>query len=127
MFELFDRRLDAHGYAGDRATRHALLDDDVRLNSRASTSGSSARRNAHSSLQANLPMNSFRAYRIHRIEGHITPRFDEVTLDDLTAGDVVVRVSYSDINYKDALAATARRRSCASTRSRAASTSRVKS
>lgn len=33
MFELFDRRLDAHGYAGDRARRHALLDDDVRLNS----------------------------------------------------------------------------------------------
>ena len=51
-------------------------------------------------------MNPFRAYRIHRIDGRITPRFDEVTLDDLTAGDVVVRVSYSDINYKDALAAT---------------------
>ena len=33
MFELFDRRLDAHGFAGDRATRHALLDDAVRLNS----------------------------------------------------------------------------------------------
>jgi glyoxylase-like metal-dependent hydrolase (beta-lactamase superfamily II) len=33
MFELFDRRLEAHGYAGDRAMRHALLDDDVRLNS----------------------------------------------------------------------------------------------
>jgi acrylyl-CoA reductase (NADPH) len=51
-------------------------------------------------------MNPFRAYRIHRTDGRITPRFDEVTLDDLTAGDVVVRVSYSDINYKDALAAT---------------------
>jgi NADPH2:quinone reductase len=51
-------------------------------------------------------MNSFRAYRIHRIDGRITPRFDQVTLDDLTPGDVVVRVSYSDINYKDALAAT---------------------
>lgn len=51
-------------------------------------------------------MSSFRAYRIHRIDGRITPRFDQVTLDDLTPGDVVVRVSYSDINYKDALAAT---------------------
>ncbi len=51
-------------------------------------------------------MTSFRAYRIHRIDGRITPRFDEVTLDDLTPGEVVVRVSYSDINYKDALAAT---------------------
>ena len=51
-------------------------------------------------------MTSFRAYRIHRIDGRITPRFDELTLDDLTPGEVVVRVSYSDINYKDALAAT---------------------
>jgi acrylyl-CoA reductase (NADPH) len=51
-------------------------------------------------------MTSFRAYRIHRAEGRITPRFDQVTLGDLTPGDVVVRVSYSDINYKDALAAT---------------------
>ena len=51
-------------------------------------------------------MSTFRAYRIHRIDGRITPRFDQVTIDDLTSGDVVVRVSYSDINYKDALAAT---------------------
>jgi acrylyl-CoA reductase (NADPH) len=48
----------------------------------------------------------FTAYRIHRADGKITARFDQVTLDDLTPGDVVVRVSYSDINYKDALAAT---------------------
>jgi NADPH2:quinone reductase len=51
-------------------------------------------------------MTAFRAYRIHRIDGRITPRFDEVTLDDLTPGEVIVRVAYSDINYKDALAAT---------------------
>jgi NADPH2:quinone reductase len=51
-------------------------------------------------------MQPFRAYRIHRTDGRITARFDEVTLDDLTPGDVVVRVRYSDINYKDALAAT---------------------
>ncbi|HEX5648088.1 MAG TPA: oxidoreductase [Steroidobacteraceae bacterium] len=48
----------------------------------------------------------FTAFRIHRSDGKITARFDQVTLDDLTPGDVVVRVSYSDINYKDALAAT---------------------
>lgn len=53
----------------------------------------------------NMPK-TFLAYRVHRIEGRIAARFDEVTLDDLTAGDVVVRVTYSDINYKDALAAT---------------------
>ncbi len=51
-------------------------------------------------------MSTFRAYRIHRIDGRITPRYDQVTIDDLTSGEVVVRVSYSDINYKDALAAT---------------------
>ena len=32
MFRWFSTRLDAHGYAGDLARRHALLDDDVRLN-----------------------------------------------------------------------------------------------
>jgi glyoxylase-like metal-dependent hydrolase (beta-lactamase superfamily II) len=32
MFEYFDRQLDAHGYPGDAARRHAYLDDDVRLN-----------------------------------------------------------------------------------------------
>ena len=49
----------------------------------------------------------FLAYRIHRLKTkQIIARFDEVGLDDLTPGEVVVRVSYSDINYKDALAAT---------------------
>jgi NADPH2:quinone reductase len=49
----------------------------------------------------------FRAYRIHRLETRqIVARFDDVNLDDLTPGEVVVRVTYSDINFKDALAAT---------------------
>jgi NADPH2:quinone reductase len=51
-------------------------------------------------------MRPFIAFRIHRVDGRIEARFDTVTLDDLTPGDVVVRVNYSDINYKDALAAT---------------------
>ena len=51
-------------------------------------------------------MKPFTAFRIHRQDGKIAGRFDQVTLDDLTPGDVVVRVHYSDINYKDALAAT---------------------
>jgi NADPH2:quinone reductase len=51
-------------------------------------------------------MKPFRAYRIHEIERRIVARFDELTLDDLGPGDVVVRVEYSGINYKDALAAT---------------------
>jgi NADPH2:quinone reductase len=48
----------------------------------------------------------FKAYRIHEIERRIVARFEELRLDDLAAGEVVVRVLYSDINYKDALAAT---------------------
>ena len=51
-------------------------------------------------------MKPFTAYRIHEIDGRIVPRFDQITLDDLGPGEVVVRVRYSDINYKDALAAT---------------------
>jgi NADPH2:quinone reductase len=51
-------------------------------------------------------MTPFRAFRIHEIDRKIVARFDEITLDDLCPGEVVVRVSCSDINYKDALAAT---------------------
>ena len=51
-------------------------------------------------------MNSFKAFRIHQSGGNISARFEDLTLDDLTPGEVVVDVQYSDINYKDALAAT---------------------
>ena len=51
-------------------------------------------------------MNSFKAYRIHSDEGNIKAGFETVSIDDLTEGDVVIRAAYSDINYKDALAAT---------------------
>lgn len=49
---------------------------------------------------------TFKAFRIHEIDHQIVARFDHLKIDDLGAGDVVVRVLYSDINYKDALAAT---------------------
>src|SRR2546423_12630499 len=48
----------------------------------------------------------FKAFRIHSEGGRIAARFEPVTLDDLAPGEVVIRVSHSDINYKDALAAT---------------------
>jgi acrylyl-CoA reductase (NADPH) len=48
----------------------------------------------------------FRAFRIHEDNRKISARFEQIGLDDLGEGDVVVRVRYSDINYKDALAAT---------------------
>ncbi len=49
---------------------------------------------------------SFRAFRIHEIDRKIVARFEDLTLEDLAAGEVVIRIQYSDINYKDALAAT---------------------
>ena len=51
-------------------------------------------------------MKNFPAFRIHDAHGKISARFEELTLDDLSGGDVVVRVTHSGINYKDALAAS---------------------
>ncbi len=48
----------------------------------------------------------FRAYRIHSEGGRINARFEDLGLQDLSPGEVVIRVSHSGINYKDALAAT---------------------
>jgi NADPH2:quinone reductase len=55
-------------------------------------------------------MTNFKAFRIHEIDKRIVARFDTLTLEDLSPGNVVVRVLYSDINYKDALAATGKGR-----------------
>jgi NADPH2:quinone reductase len=49
--------------------------------------------------------NQFPAYRIHQRDGKIEARWESLALDDLCAGEVVIRVSHSTINYKDALAA----------------------
>ena len=51
-------------------------------------------------------MDKFRAYRIDEQDGKTVAGFQELSVDDLTEGNVVVRVSHSTINYKDALAAT---------------------
>src|SRR5688572_28601854 len=51
-------------------------------------------------------MSMFKAFRIHEAEGKVFGRFEDLTLEQLTPGDVVIDVHYSDINYKDALAAT---------------------
>ena len=51
-------------------------------------------------------MQKFRAYRIDEVDGNVAAGFCELTLDDLTDGNVVIKVSHSTINYKDALAAT---------------------
>jgi len=51
-------------------------------------------------------MNAFKAFRIHEENQKVVARFEQLKLDDLAAGDVVVRVTHSDINFKDVLAAT---------------------
>lgn len=53
-------------------------------------------------------MNPFWALRIHapQAEGDPYAKLQQVKLDDLTPGEVVVQVHYSSVNYKDALAAT---------------------
>ena len=48
----------------------------------------------------------FRAYRIFNEENKVVSRWVDMTLDDLDAGEVVIRAAYSSVNYKDALAAT---------------------
>lgn len=48
----------------------------------------------------------FTAYRIHQRDRGVDARFEQLTLDDLSPGEVVIRVSHSSINYKDALAAS---------------------
>jgi hypothetical protein len=52
-------------------------------------------------------MQSFAAYRLFAGEGGGPPvgRFVTMSEDDLSAGDVLVRVAFTSVNYKDALAA----------------------
>ncbi len=63
-------------------------------------------------------MSTFKAFRISETaDRKIEAGFTAFSLDQLDPGEVVVRVAYSDINYKDALAATGkgrilRRQSC---------------
>lgn len=52
-------------------------------------------------------MQRFKAYRVHEEdEGRSVASFEKLSLDDLSAGEVVIAASHSSVNYKDALAAT---------------------
>ncbi len=51
-------------------------------------------------------MQGFRAFRIDQENDKIVAGFCDLSLDDLSTGEVVIKVSHSTINYKDALAAT---------------------
>lgn len=51
-------------------------------------------------------MNPFKAYLIEQQDGKIAGRFVQLAPDQLDGGEVTLRIAYSSINYKDALAAT---------------------
>jgi len=51
-------------------------------------------------------MEKFKAYRVHDVDKKVSARFEEMTVSELDAGEVVIRVAYSCVNYKDALAVT---------------------
>jgi len=51
-------------------------------------------------------MSNFKALRVHKSESGVAARIDSVSLNDLTPGNVIIRIAYSSLNYKDALAVT---------------------
>ena len=51
-------------------------------------------------------MTTFKAFRIFSEDGKVAARYVDMNLDELDAGDVVIKVAYSSVNFKDALAAT---------------------
>jgi len=51
-------------------------------------------------------LDTFRAFRIFEDNGKVAGRIVAATLDELSAGDVVILAEASSVNYKDALAAT---------------------
>jgi acrylyl-CoA reductase (NADPH) len=50
-------------------------------------------------------MQTFKAFRVHTVDGKPVCRFERLTLDDLDPGPVVIRTAFSAITYKDAMAA----------------------
>ena len=53
--------------------------------------------------------NVFRALRVREEDGTFVRRVEYCRLDELPAGEVVIQVHYSSLNYKDALSATGNR------------------
>jgi putative YhdH/YhfP family quinone oxidoreductase len=51
-------------------------------------------------------MDKFRVFRLREADRKVTAAFEQSTIDELDPGEVTIRVAYSGVNYKDALAAT---------------------
>ena len=56
----------------------------------------------------------FKAFRIHNDAEGYRSGIEDISIDDLGTGDVVIRGEWSSINYKDALAATGKGKICRS-------------
>jgi acrylyl-CoA reductase (NADPH) len=60
-------------------------------------------------MESNIPR-TFRCYVVDRaVDGPVSAGLAERRIDELPQGDVLVRVAYSSLNYKDAMAATGHR------------------
>jgi len=57
-----------------------------------------------------MPVMTFRACRVFQNGSTVEARVASMAIDELSAGEVVVRVSFSSLNYKDARAVTGRGR-----------------
>lgn len=51
-------------------------------------------------------MNTFNAFLVRQSDGQTSFGFEQMPVNSLTAGDVLIRVEYSSLNYKDGLAVT---------------------
>ena len=50
-------------------------------------------------------MEQFKAFRVHTLDGKPVCKFEQLTLDEIDPGPVLIRTAYSAITYKDAMAA----------------------
>ena len=53
-----------------------------------------------------MMVENFKAFVVEASEGAVTTSYKTLSIDDLPEGDVIIKVHYSGINYKDALATT---------------------
>ena len=51
-------------------------------------------------------MKEFKAFRLHNTNNKVIGRVENLNINDLSQGEVLIKASYSSVNYKDALAAT---------------------
>src|SRR5580658_9673336 len=53
-------------------------------------------------------MSTFKALLATQVDGKFAAKIEQVSMDALPPGEVLVRVRYSSLNYKDGLAVTGR-------------------